>query len=307
MSTFVVFLLKLARNMTIFYHPDTIKTAHAFDTTRKGADIAAYLIKHGWHITQPTPITPHLAERYHDGSYIDAIMTGHPIDDAESQGFTWDDMMWRSVAAQSGAMLDAAHYACQNGRAYALSAGFHHARKSYGAGFCTLNGLVIAAGEILAHYPERTVVILDVDAHCGGGTMSMCARWDRLVHLDIHTNSYDGYVARDPHVRQSVAHADTYISTLQQALSYAESYIKPNDLLIYNAGMDIHEDCHIGGLDGITTEIVAAREQYVSEWAHAHSLCVAACLAGGYAGHQLDQETLVELHAMSIETIIRHR
>jgi acetoin utilization deacetylase AcuC-like enzyme len=292
--------------MAIFYHPDTIKTAHAFDTTRKGADIATYLIACGWQITQPTPISSPLAERYHDGEYIDAIMTGHPIDIAESQGFTWDHMMWRSVAAQSGAMLDAAHYACQHGRAYALGAGFHHARASYGAGFCTLNGLVIAAGEILAHYPERRVIILDADAHCGGGTMSMCAQWDRLVHLDIHTHSYDGYVARHPHVRHSVSHAKDYMTTLQQTLAYAESYIKPGDLLIYNAGMDIHEDCHIGGLAGITNEIVAAREQYVSEWAYAHSLSVAACLAGGYAGYQLDQESLVALHAMSISTILSH-
>jgi acetoin utilization deacetylase AcuC-like enzyme len=111
--------------MALFYHPDTIKTAHAFDTTRKGADIAAYLAERGWRITQPTPITPHLAAQYHDSDYVDAIVSGHPITLAESQGFMWDNMMWRSVAAQNGAMLDAAHYACQHGRAYALSAGFH--------------------------------------------------------------------------------------------------------------------------------------------------------------------------------------
>jgi acetoin utilization deacetylase AcuC-like enzyme len=295
---------KIYKIMAIFFHPDTIKTAHAFDTTRKGADIAAYLVSRGWQITRPTPITPDIATRYHDVSYVDAIITGDPIDSAESQGFMWDEMMWRSVAAQNGAMHDAAHYACQHGRAYALSAGFHHARAPHGAGFCTLNGLVIAAGEILAHYPNRNVIIVDADAHCGGGTMSMCADWERLFHLDIHTSSYDGYVARAPHVRLSVTSADQYMTTLYNLLAHVESRIKPGDLLIYNAGMDIHQDCRIGGLHGITTEIVHAREQYISAWADSHALAMVACLAGGYEGGKLDQETLVALHAMSVETLL---
>jgi acetoin utilization deacetylase AcuC-like enzyme len=139
----------------------------------------------------------------------------------------------------------------------------------------------VAAGEILARYPTRNVIILDVDAHCGGGTMSICAGWDRLFHLDIHTNSYDGYVAHQPHIRLHVSDAQRYMTTLHDLLAHVESCIKPGDLLIYNAGMDIHEDCQIGGLEGITTEIIRAREQYVSEWANAQSLSVVACLAGG--------------------------
>lgn len=291
--------------MAVFYHSDTTKTAHAFDTTRKGADIATYLANQGWQITQPTPIRPEIAERYHDAEYVDAIITGDPIDLAESQGFHWDEMMWRSVAAQNGAMRDAAFYACQHGRAYALSAGFHHARATSGAGFCTLNGLVIAAGEILAHYPERNIIILDADAHCGGGTMSMCATWERLFHLDIHTSGYDSYIAHQPHLRLHVSQADRYMTTLHDILAHVESRIKPGDLLMYNAGMDIHEDCQIGGLHGITTEVIYAREQYISEWAHAHSLAVVACLAGGYKGGNLDHTTLIALHAMSVETLLK--
>jgi acetoin utilization deacetylase AcuC-like enzyme len=49
--------------------------------------------------------------------------------------------MRASVAAQNGAMRDAVLTAMRGIPAYALSAGFHHARHAYGAGFCTLNGL----------------------------------------------------------------------------------------------------------------------------------------------------------------------
>lgn len=293
--------------MAIFYHPDTTKTAHAFDTTRKGADIANYLARRGWHITQPKPITPRIAERYHDINYVNSIIVGEPLDLAESQGFEWDEYMWRSVAAQNGAMVDAAHYACQHGRAYALAAGFHHARADSGAGFCTLNGLAIAAGEIRAAHPDRSVVILDADAHCGGGTVSICHTWDRVTHLDIHTSGYDSYGARAPHVRIHVSDAEQYITTLHQLMVHIEPHLAPGDVLIYNAGMDIHQDCRIGGLYGVTTEIIREREHYVSEWAESHSLAVVACLAGGYAGGSLDHDTLVELHAMSVEILLGER
>lgn len=287
--------------MAIFYHPDVTKTAHAFDTTRKGADVAASLVLQGWHINTPAPITHVTATRYHAHDYVDALVTGEPIDLAESQGFTWDTYTWQSVAAQAGAMVDAAQYACQHGRAYALSAGFHHARKGIGAGFCSLNGLSIAAGEVLATDAHRQVLVLDVDAHCGGGTMSMCAGWERFIHVDIQTNRYDGYASRIPHHQAYIHNANDYLSTLQQLLTTVATQLNPGDLVLYNAGMDIHEDCRIGGLDGITTDIIRQRETLVSEWAHAHSLCVAACLAGGYAGGSLTHETLVSLHTMSVE------
>lgn len=290
--------------MAIFYHPDTTTTAHAFDTTRKGADIASYLIHCGWQVMCPNPISPAMAERYHDFEYVNAIITGDPIDLAESQGFAWDEHMWRSVAAQNGAMIDAAHYACTHGRAYALAAGFHHARMASGAGFCTLNGLAIAAGEIRSTYPNRSVVILDADAHCGGGTMNICNTWDRLIHLDIHTSGYDSYGARAPHIRTHVSDATQYIPALRDVLQTVEAHIVPGDVLIYNAGMDVHEDCRIGGLSGMSTQIIREREHYVSEWAAAHSLAVVACLAGGYAGGSLDHDTLVELHAMSVEILL---
>lgn len=292
--------------MAIFYHSDITKTAHAFDTTRKGADIATALTSRGWQIETATPIRREIATRYHAEDYIDAVITGEPLDLAESQGFAWDEYMWQSVAAQAGAMVDAAHHAATYGRAYALGAGFHHARIGIGAGFCTLNGLAIAAGEILATYPQRNVIILDVDAHCGGGTMSICATWERVLHVDIQTNRFDGYATKSPHRQVYVDDASTYLDILKSTLNEIKGSIKPHDLLIYNAGMDIHEDCRIGGRDGITTDIVRQREQYVSDWAAHHALHVAACLAGGYAGGDLTHEELINLHVMSVEIMLNN-
>ena len=64
--------------------------------------------------------------------------------------------------------------------------------------------------------------------------------------------------------------------------------------------MDPHEGCPVGGLAGITTEIIAERERMVFDWCRAQGLPVAFVLAGGYTGPALDQRGLVELHRLTI-------
>jgi acetoin utilization deacetylase AcuC-like enzyme len=63
--------------------------------------------------------------------------------------------------------------------------------------------------------------------------------------------------------------------------------------------MDPHEYSP-GGLRGITTEMLAAREHMVMEWAHNQRIPLAFVLAGGYLGLGLDQTALVALHRLTI-------
>ena len=75
------------------------------------------------------------------------------------------------VLSSNGGAVAAGLAALEHGVAGSLSSGLHHARREKGAGFCTFNGLVIAAREALTA-GARSVLILDFDAHCGGGTRS---------------------------------------------------------------------------------------------------------------------------------------
>src|SRR2546429_582741 len=79
-----------------------------------------------------------------------AVETGLPRDLAESQGFVWGLGLWPMVLASNGGAVAAALAALQEGVAGSLSSGLHHARRGSGAGFCTFNGLVIAARAALA-------------------------------------------------------------------------------------------------------------------------------------------------------------
>ncbi len=287
----------------IFFHPDTNRTAYRFETTRKGGEIATLLQSQGWEIHAPELLTRTDIERYHSPEYVAAMVSGEPDDLASSQGFTWDEQMWDSVVAQCSAMYAACQAAQRGQHSFALAAGFHHARRDHGAGFCTFNGIAIACGELIRNGVAR-IAIVDVDAHHGGGTYSLVRTWPEVIHVDLSTNYYDAYRYAAPHWSQKVDHADAYLPALDTALATAAAHLRAGDIVIYNAGVDVYEHCTIGGLTGIDAAMIAERERRVVAWANQHHFKLAACLAGGYHGPKFALETLHDLHQHSITTIV---
>jgi acetoin utilization deacetylase AcuC-like enzyme len=188
----------------------------------------------------------------------------------------------------------------REGRAGSLSSGLHHAWRYQGKGYCTFNGLALAAFHALAS-GANSVLILDLDAHCGGGTHSLVARESRIRHADIAVNSFDYYTPSAENSFDLVGDAARYLPAVRELLARLESG-GSYDLCLYNAGMDPHEDSAEGGLAGITEEILAERERLVFAWCRAHAIPVAFVLAGGYVGPRLPQEQLVALHRLTVET-----
>ncbi|HEX3732840.1 MAG TPA: hypothetical protein VHU91_07975, partial [Mycobacteriales bacterium] len=161
------------------------------------------------------------------------------------------------VLASNGGAMAAALRALQDGIAGSLSSGLHHARRDRGSGYCTFNGLAIAAGAALAA-GAGTVLILDLDAHCGGGTYDLIADNPQIWQVDVSVDRFDEY---EPGVRTTldiVGSAADYLPTIETRLREAES--RRFGLCLYNAGMDPHEDCPEGALAGVTAEQLRARE-----------------------------------------------
>jgi hypothetical protein len=126
-----------------------------------------------------------------------------------------------------------------------------------------------------------------------------------VVQVDISVCGTDFYQpdAGSDSTLDIVSRAGDYVPTLAARLDALADV--PFDLLIYNAGMDPHEDSAIGGLAGITTAVIAERERLVFEWARRNRVGVAFTLAGGYTGGRLDQADLVELHRLTIGAAIQ--
>jgi acetoin utilization deacetylase AcuC-like enzyme len=142
-------------------------------------------------------------------------------------------------------------------------------------------------------------LILDLDAHCGGGTYSIVKSWPYVVQLDIACSSFDTYeLDQSSHsTLDDIEHVDAYLSTLEARLTNLDG---PFDLVLYNAGVDPHQACDIGGLRGVTFSVLAERERLVFEWARSHETPVAFVLAGGYTGSAFSAQDLGRQHRLTI-------
>jgi acetoin utilization deacetylase AcuC-like enzyme len=155
------------------------------------------------------------------------------------------------------------------------------------------------------------VLILDLDAHCGGGTASLIGAEPRIWQLDVSVDDYDSYESIDRIRLQMVQSSDAYLSQIKSSLLEMAGRGPHFDLCLYNAGMDPFEGCPDGGLAGITKTLLAEREEIVFDWCRQQGLPVAFSLAGGYIGPKLDQQGLVDLHRLTLSAaaqsdLLRH-
>jgi acetoin utilization deacetylase AcuC-like enzyme len=292
--------------MKVFYSPEYVGSAYSFETTRKAKWVADSLVGapvEGTQLAAPRPLTAGEVEQVHDLGYVQAVRTGEPRRLAESQGFVWDAGMWPMVLASNGGVVAAALEALASGFSGSLSSGLHHARRGYGGGFCTFNGLVLAARAALAA-DATSVLVLDLDAHCGGGTASLISEEPRIWQTDVAVCTFDAYGSLAGaegriHLR-IVDRAGEYLEAVEAALTETAHRVSHFDLCLYNAGMDPHEGCPTGGLPGITRDVLATRESMALAWCRRHAAATAFVLAGGYIGRGLDEEGLVDLHRLTV-------
>jgi acetoin utilization deacetylase AcuC-like enzyme len=291
----------------LYWSRDYVVAREDFDTTRKSAWIVDSLELEpiaACEIAVPEPLTAADLAEAQDPYYIEAVRTGMPVMLAESQGFRWDPGLWTMACAHTGGMVAAAQHSLKTGRTTgSLSSGQHHAKYDTGDGFCTFNGIALAARRAL-RAGARRVLIIDTDAHCGGGTHALIEQDDRIWQLDLAVNPYDRYCPRLPNTLDQMHAASAYLSTLHQRLESLAKSHERFDLCIYYAGMDPYERCHIGGLPGIDQAVLAGREALVFEWCRDQGIPVAFGLGGGYINAGFKRADLVELHRLTLHAAV---
>jgi acetoin utilization deacetylase AcuC-like enzyme len=282
--------------VTIFYSPAYVDTVETFDTLAK-APLVADLVESDPSVVlrEPAPATIAELTEVHDHRYVHAVRTGKPADLAASNGLEWDPKLFDAVAASTGGIRDAALVALTEGVSGSLSTGLHHARTASGRGYATFNGLVVAARAALRAGAAR-VLILDLDAHAGGGTAELIDGLDGVEQVDVSVHLFDQYTCRLD-ARLTMTDAADYLSTIESELEQWGN--RPTDLVLYNAGMDPHE--HAGGLPGITTDVIGRREQMVFEWAASIDAPIAFALAGGYKSRRFTLTDVAGLHRITVD------
>jgi acetoin utilization deacetylase AcuC-like enzyme len=280
--------------LPIHYSNDYCHNGASFDTHVKARLVADRITAHrDVEVVTPSPATLDDLAAIHDPRYLDALESGEPSHLAESNGFGWSLGLLHGVLASTGGARDAALNALAGGGVSgSLSSGLHHASWSSGRGFCTVNGLALAAVAAVGAGAER-VLILDLDAHCGGGTADIIRRHSGIEQVDISVIGFDRYDSDDI-ARLVMADGSNYLDVVDAELAHIEP--ASFDLIVYNAGMDPHE--RAGGVAGITTDVLADRERMVFGWAGPTPL--AFVLAGGYAGNGFGLDDVASLHTRTV-------
>lgn len=67
-----------------------------------------------------------------------------------------------------------------------IGGGMHHAKPSYGEGFCLYNDVAFSARYLMKQYHLERILILDTDAHAGNGTCEYFYDDPQVLFIDLH-------------------------------------------------------------------------------------------------------------------------
>lgn len=211
------------------------------------------------------PVTTKDLCRVHAPRYVNAVLTLR-----EANGFgTRSEEVAKSLRWTSGSFVAAAEHALASGRvACSPTSGFHHAEYASGGGYCTFNGLMVAADRLL-RAGARAIGILDCDAHYGNGTV------DILDRVSVFEGRVEHFTRNHPDYG---VNATRFLGALEGLLrAWKERGVR---VVLYQAGADPHLDDPLGGF--LTTEQLRERDRIVFTTCARLGLPVAWNLAGGY-------------------------
>jgi acetoin utilization deacetylase AcuC-like enzyme len=237
--------------------------------------------------------------RVHAQDYVGRVMAGTlSREEVRRIGFPWSRELVERSLRSTGAAVDAAAAALEDGIAASLAGGTHHAGSNWGEGYCVFNDTAVAAREMQARGVVRRVLILDCDVHQGNGTAEIFAGDPTVFTMSIHG-------ARNFPLRKFPSSLDVdlednagdeeYLRALAPAIE--RSFAGPRaDLVLYIAGADPYEGDRLGRLR-LTKAGLLERDRMVLAAAEAAGVPLAIVCGGGYCR---DVDSIVDIHAATM-------
>jgi acetoin utilization deacetylase AcuC-like enzyme len=252
------------------------------------------------HAPEETPLDALLA--VHTQTYVEAILTCTlGPEETRRIGFPVTPRVVRRSLLASGGTWLAARLARLHGFAANSAGGSHHAHAGFGAGFCVLNDIAIAARRILVSGDARRILVIDLDVHQGDGTAAIFADDPQVFTFSMHCQA--NYPARktqsDLDVSLAVGTDDAcYLERLSHHLPDLMHRADP-DLIFYLAGVDPHINDKLGRL-ALTDDGLADRDRMVAGAAQSAGIPLVSVMGGGYGD---DIWAVASRHAQTILTL----
>lgn len=245
----------------------------------------------------PVPAKEIQLMKVHTQEYINKIKDGNlSMKEEKVLGLPWSETLSkRSYLAVNGTYLTS-DLALSHGIACHLAGGTHHAYSNYGSGFCVFNDLAYAAKNMISEGKCKKVLIIDCDVHQGDGTADICKDDKNIFTCSIHaSNNFPTIKAKsdfDIALDDTISDED-YLKKIQSAINICSKEIKP-DLVLYDAGVDVHKNDKLGRLD-ISSEYMFKRDFEVLNFFKKKNIPIATVIGGGYSN---DNFELAERHSL---------
>ena len=283
--------------MPVFYSPEmSVDSGGYSPSASKPQKVVANWNRAGFpiEIRSFVPATADHLSEVHDRDHVLDVLEGR-----ESNGHG-NQILEVSQSCQwtVGSFVAATHEAINNGQvACSPTSGFHHAGYDHCGGFCTFNGLMVAAHKMIAK--DVAVAIIDCDRHFGDGTQDIIERMnleDRVPHWTYGRDVASGFYRAD------------FERQIQRFIDdFAEHSELGGRVLLYQAGADVHVNDPLGPgpTKGMTDDDMRQRDRLIFTLCRDQKIPVAWNLAGGYQKDQRgDISKVLELHRATMEECV---
>jgi acetoin utilization deacetylase AcuC-like enzyme len=180
--------------------------------------------------------------------------------------------------------IDGCRYAFENGIAFNVAGGTHHAGTNWGEGFCMLNDQAIAANYLLTNDLSKSILIIDLDVHQGNGTAQIFENEPGVFTFSMH--GANNFPSRKEKSDLDIALFDgvgdeEFLNILKNTLPGLIKKHQP-DFIFYLAGVDVLSTDKLGKLS-LSKEGCKERDQFVFEQCITNNIPVQVSMGGGYS------------------------
>ena len=197
--------------------------------------------------------------------------------------------------------IDCCRFAFENGVAFNVAGGTHHAGSNWGEGFCLLNDQAIAANYLLKNKLAHRILIIDLDVHQGNGTAEIFQYEEKVFTFSMHAEHNFPFRKEksDLDIGLDIGVSDVeYLEILNETLTRIVEDFEP-DFVFYLSGVDVLATDKLGKLS-LSREACKNRDQLVFQLCKSKSLPVQVSMGGGYSNRLTD---IVEAHCNTFRVV----
>jgi|SRR5690606_8820540 len=199
--------------------------------------------------------------------------------------------------------IDACQFALQDGVAFNVAGGTHHAGSDWGEGFCLFNDQAVAANYLLHHNVCKRILIIDLDVHQGNGTAEIFRSEERVFTFSMHAERNfpfrkersDLDIGLPDHL-QDEAYLALLAKHLGKLFETAEF-----DFVFYQSGVDVLKTDKLGKLD-LSREGCRLRDELVFLQCRRAGVPIQVSMGGGYSPSIRD---IVDAHCNTFRAAVR--